>query len=222
MKLSIYQKNILRFIGIRIASFFINVLLKTVRIRIDNSDVVKELDSQKKNYVLAFWHGSMLIGWFMQRNRNFASLVSKSKDGDVLTAILAKWKYHVVRGSSSKGGHDALDMMIHLTEENYHLAITPDGPTGPIFRMKAGAVITARRSQIPLLLVGIGIKNKWTLKSWDKFEIPKPFSKAVAVYSEPILIDTILSKEETNQKIEDCEIMLNELQKEAFDRCLNS
>jgi len=222
MKLNNYQKNILRFIGIRIASFLINVLLKTVRIRIDNSGVIKELDSQKKNYVVAFWHGSMLIGWFMQRNRNFASLVSKSKDGDVLTAILEKWKYHVVRGSSSKGGHEALDMMIHLTEENYHLAITPDGPTGPICKMKAGAVITARRSQIPLLLVGIGMKNKWVLKSWDKFEIPKPFSKAVAVYSEPIFIEAILSKEETSKTIEDCEIMLNKLQKEAFDRCLNS
>ena len=222
MKLNNYQKNILRFLGIRIASSLVNVLLKTVRIRIDNSDVIKELDKQKKNYVVAFWHGSMMIGWFMQRNRNFASLVSQSKDGDVLTAILEKWNYHVVRGSSSKGGHEALDMMIHLTEENYHLAITPDGPTGPIYKMKAGAVITARRSQIPLLLVGIGMKNKWILKSWDKFEIPKPFSKAVAIYSEPILIDAILSKEETNQKIEGCELMLNKLQKEAFDRCLNS
>lgn len=221
MKLKDYQKNILRFLGIRIASFLVNVLLKTVRIRIDNSDVVKILDQEKKNYVVAFWHGSMIVGWYMQRNRNFASLVSKSKDGDVLTAILEKWKFHVVRGSSSKGGHEALDMMIHLTEENYHLAITPDGPTGPIYKMKPGAVITARRSQIPLLLVGIGMKNKWNLKSWDRFEIPKPFSKVVAVYSNPILIEENLTKEETSKVIEDCENLLNNLQNEAFEKCLN-
>jgi lysophospholipid acyltransferase (LPLAT)-like uncharacterized protein len=218
MKLSKNQKNILRFLGIRIASFLINVLLKTVRLRIENSDVVKELDKQKKNYVVAFWHGSMLIGWFMQRNRNFASLVSKSKDGDVLTAILEKWNFHVVRGSSSKGGHEALDMMIHLTEENYHLAITPDGPTGPIYKMKPGAVITARRSQIPLLLVGIGMKNKWTLKSWDKFEIPKPFSAVTAVYSQPIMVPAILTKEETSEVIDRCEAELNNLQKDALNR----
>lgn len=218
MKLSHNQKNILRFLGIRIASFLINVLLKTVRLRIENSDVVKELDKQKKNYVVAFWHGSMLIGWFMQRNRNFASLVSKSKDGDVLTAILEKWNFHVVRGSSSKGGHEALDLMIHLTEENYHLAITPDGPTGPIFKMKPGAVITARRSQIPLLLVGIGMKSKWTLKSWDKFEIPKPFSAVTAIYSQPIMISAILTKEETSEVIDKCESELNNLQKEALIR----
>lgn len=218
MKLSHNQKNILRFLGIRTASFLINVLLKTVRLRIENSDAVKELDKQKKNYVVAFWHGSMLIGWFMQRNRNFASLVSKSKDGDVLTAILEKWNFHVVRGSSSKGGHEALDMMIHLTEENYHLALTPDGPTGPIYKMKPGAVITARRSQIPLLLVGIGMKSKWTLKSWDKFEIPKPFSTVTAMYSKPIMIPAILTKEETSEVIDKCEAELNNLQKEALNR----
>jgi lysophospholipid acyltransferase (LPLAT)-like uncharacterized protein len=136
----------------------------------------------------------------------------------VLTAILEKWNFHVVRGSSSKGGHEALDLMIHLTEENYHLAITPDGPTGPIFKMKPGAVITARRSQIPLLLVGIGMKSKWTLKSWDKFEIPKPFSAVTAIYSQPIMISAILTKEETSEVIDKCESELNNLQKEALIR----
>jgi len=221
MKLKNYQKNILRFAGIRIASFLINVLLKTVRIRIENSDVIKKLDDEKKNYVVAFWHGSMIVGWYLHRNRNFASLVSRSKDGDVLTAILEKWKFHVVRGSSSKGGHEALDTMIYLTEENYHLAITPDGPTGPIYKMKPGAVITARRSQIPLLLIGIGMKNKWTLRSWDRFEIPKPFSKVAAVYSDPVFVEEILTKEETSKVIEDCENLLNELQKEANKKCLS-
>jgi hypothetical protein len=221
MKLNDKQKNILRFIGVRIASSLINVLLKTVRIRIDNSDVVKNFDVQKKNYVTAFWHGSMLIGWYITRNKNFASLVSSSRDGDILTAILEKWKYYVVRGSSSKGGHEALDGMIQLAKENYSLAITPDGPTGPIHKMKAGAVITAKRSQIPLLLVGIGIKSKWVLKSWDRFEIPKPFTKAVAVFSEPIMIDASLSREKTAEVIEKCESMLNNLQKETTKRCLS-
>ncbi|KAF0151808.1 MAG: hypothetical protein FD143_1593 [Ignavibacteria bacterium] len=221
MKLTNYQKNILRAIGIRIAGFLIDVLLKTVRINIYNSDVVKKLDIEKKNYITAFWHGSMLVGWYLHRNKNFASLVSKSKDGDVLTAILAKWKFHVVRGSSSKGGHEALDTMIHLTEENYCLAITPDGPTGPIYKMKPGAVITAKRSMVPLLLVGIGMKSKWTLKSWDRFEIPKPFSKVTAIYSDPVLVMQHLSKEETSKVIDDCECLLSKLQKEANEICLN-
>ncbi len=160
-----------------------------------------------------------MIGWYLHRNGNMASLVSQSKDGDVLAAILKKWNYNVVRGSSSTGGGDALTAMIFLMRDDYSLAITPDGPRGPIYKMKAGAVISAKKSNAPLFLVGIGIKNKITLKSWDRFEVPIPFSKVVAIYSDPIFIDENLSYEETNQKILECEDLLNRLQKDALKTC---
>ncbi|MCX7876612.1 MAG: lysophospholipid acyltransferase family protein [Melioribacteraceae bacterium] len=219
MKLNNTQKKLLRFIGIKISNFLIDVLLKTVRIEVHNFDVIKQLENKKNNYIVAFWHGSMLIGWYLQRNKKFAALVSKSKDGDVLTSILEKWNFHVVRGSSSNGGHEALDNMIHLIEENFHLAITPDGPTGPIMKFKAGAVITSYRTQVPLILLGIGMKNKWQLKSWDKFEIPKPFSKVVVIFSNPIIIGKTLSRDEINIKIKECENLLNELQNKALLKC---
>ncbi len=219
MKLSDSQKNVLRFIGIRFASFAIRLLIKTLRIKIVNSDAVTNLVREKKNFISAFWHGSMMIGWFLNRNGNAAALVSQSKDGDVLASVLKKWNYNVVRGSSSTGGSDALVTMVLLMRENYSLAITPDGPRGPFLRMKAGAVVTAKKSNVPLFLVGIGIKNKFTLKSWDNFEVPKPFSKVVVIYSDPIFIDDKLNYEETNQKIIECEVALNKLQKDALDLC---
>ena len=219
MNLSEKQKNILRFVGIKIAGSIINVLLKTVRIRIINADVITKLEKQNKNYVVAFWHGSMLIGWYLQREKNFASLVSKSKDGEVLNTLLNKWKFNVVRGSSRDGGKAALETMLNLVKNNFGLAITPDGPTGPINKMKAGAVIIAQRSEAPLLLLGIGTREKWILKSWDKFEIPKPFSQVAAVYSDPIMIENNLSVEETNDRIAKYEELLNKLQKEALEKC---
>lgn len=219
MKLNNTQKNFLRFIGIKFSSFFIDVLLKTVRIKVHNFDVIKKLEMENKNYIVAFWHGSMLIGWYLQRNKKFAALVSKSKDGDILTSILEKWNFHVVRGSSSKGGHEALDTLIHLIEENYHLAITPDGPTGPIYKMKPGAVIVSYRTQVPLIFLGIGIKRKWKLKSWDKFEIPKPFSKVDTIYSDPILISKNATREEISIIINECESKLNILQNLANNLC---
>lgn len=221
MKLNNKQKDFLRFIGIKIASSLFNVLLKTVRIKVYNFDVVKKFNEENKNYIVAFWHGSMLIGWYLQKNKKFAALVSKSKDGDVLTTILEKWNFHVVRGSSNKGGHEALDNMIHLIEEYYNLAITPDGPTGPIYKMKPGAVIVSYRTQVPLVLLGIGMKNKWQLKSWDKFEIPKPFSNVVAIYSEPVIINKNQSREKINSIINECEIKLNDLQTEALKNVKN-
>ncbi len=213
MKLNNTQKIFLRFVGIKLSSFLFNVLLKTVRIKVHNFDVIKNLENENRNYIVAFWHSSMLIGWYLQKNKKFAALVSQSKDGDILTSILEKWNFYVVRGSSNKGGHDALDYMIQLIKGNYNLAITPDGPTGPSYKMKPGAVIVSHRTQAPLILLGIRIKNKWQLKSWDKFEIPKPFSNVEVIYSNPILISKNSTREEINIIIQECETKLNELQK---------
>lgn len=219
MKLSENQKNFLRFLGLKVSSGLINVLLKSVRIKVHNGEHIKRLISEKKNFIVAFWHGSMMIGWFLHRDANCAALVSKSKDGDVLAHLLTKWNFNVVRGSSHIGGKEAMDILLNLTKQNYSITITPDGPTGPIYKMKAGAVVTAKKSNIPLFLVGMGIKNKIVLKSWDKFEIPKPFTGINVVYSDPVIVDSNLSYDETSHVISNCEASLNNLQKEAIELC---
>ncbi|MFA7228998.1 MAG: lysophospholipid acyltransferase family protein [Melioribacteraceae bacterium] len=219
MKLTNRQRNVLRYLGIRFAGIAIRILINTLRIKIINGEKISELARERKNYVYAFWHGSMMLGWFINRNSNAAALVSRSKDGDVLAGILEKWSYNVVRGSSSTGGNDALTGMILLLREGFSLAITPDGPRGPRYKMKAGAVIAAKKSGVPLFLAGIGIKNKIILKSWDKFEVPIPFSRVSVIYSDPLFFEGNLSYEETDSKIIECEELLNKLQKDAFLNC---
>lgn len=219
MKLNSSVKNFLRFIGIKTARSLSNVLLSTVKIKIENREALENLLSRKQNFVVAFWHGSMVIGWYLHRNMNCSALVSKSKDGDVLAHILKKWNYKVVRGSSHIGGNEALSILLQLIENNYSLAITPDGPTGPIHKMKAGAVIAAKKANVPLLLTGIGCSKKIVLKSWDKFEIPYPFSTVKVKYSDAISINQNLSYNETSLVILQCEELLNKLQKEAQKNC---
>jgi len=219
MKLSDFQRNVLRYIGTQFASNIIRILIKTLRIKVVNGETISMLVSEKKNFVSAFWHGSMLIGWYIHRNENVAALVSQSKDGEVLAKILEKWNYKVVRGSSSLGGNEALSVMVDLIRGNNSLVITPDGPRGPVYKMKAGAIVSAKKTKVPLFLVGIGIKKKFVLKSWDHFEVPKPFSKVVVLYSDPVLIDDSSSYEETNQKITECEALLSKLQKDALQLC---
>ncbi len=219
MKLSENQKKFLRLFGLKAAVFLINVLLKTVRIKVHNYEQAKKIIDDNKNLVAAFWHGSMLLGWYLHRDKNFGALVSMSKDGGVLAHILSKWNYKVIRGSSHTGGNEALQKLVELTEKNYSIAITPDGPTGPIHKLKAGAVVAAKKANIPLLLVGIGIKNKYVLKSWDQFEIPKPFTVVHVKYSDPIYIDQNLNYDETSIKISECEELLNKLHKEALELC---
>lgn len=219
MTLKEIKRNVLRSIGKRFSFFAIDVLCKSLKIKIENGEAVQKLINEKKNFVVAFWHGSMLIGWFLHRDKNFAALVSKSKDGDLLSNILTKWNFEVARGSSHIGGKEALEILLKQADEGYSIAITPDGPTGPIYKMKAGAVITAKKAKIPLFLLGIENNKKRKLKSWDGFEVPKFFSRTVAVYSDPIFIDAELSYDETSKKIEECEELLNNLQKKAEELC---
>ena len=95
------------------------------------------------------------------------------------------------------------------------ISVTPDGPTGPAHKMKAGAVITAKKSGLPVILIGVGVKRKIVLGSWDGFEVPKFFSAVKVVYSEPIYVPKDLGYEETSKVISDCENKLNEIQEIA-------
>ena len=209
------KQDTLRFFGSVILTHSLDALCKTLRVSYKNKKVIDDLRKQKQNYVLAFWHGTMLLPWFLHRDDGFAALTSKSKDGDLLAKQLKHWNYKVVRGSSSKGGDVALGIMVDLAKNGFSSAITPVGPRGPENKFKAGAVITAKKSKVPVVLIGIGIKSKKKLKSWDKFQIPNPFTNVKVIYSDPVYVDAKLSYDETSKIIDECEKKLIELQKEA-------
>jgi lysophospholipid acyltransferase (LPLAT)-like uncharacterized protein len=215
MKLRKFKQDFLRFIGNYVLFHIVNILCLTLRINFVNKSIIDELEKNNKNFILGFWHGTMLLPWYLNRNKNFAGLTSKSKDGDLLAKILKRWNYTVLRGSSTEGGDIALGMMVDFAKNGYSIAITPDGPTGPPHKLKAGAVISARRSQLPLVLVGIGFKKKRYLKSWDSFQIPKFFTSANVIYSDPVFVSADLGREETSKIIIECEKKLNGLQSEA-------
>lgn len=217
MKLKKAKQNSLRFVGQMFLANIVTALCKSLKTIKVNDESIKKLDDENKNYILAFWHGTMLLSWYLHGNPNVAALISKSKDGDLLAKILKHWNYNVVRGSSSTGGDIALAIMIDFAKNDYSVTITPDGPRGPVHKFKAGAVITAKKSEVPLILAGVGYQKKKVLSNWDKFEVPYFFSKAKIVYSEPIFIGANLSYEETSNIIINCENKLNELQREAQD-----
>lgn len=215
MKFKEIKQGFLRFVGLYSLHGAVNVLCKSLKINVQNPDGIDKLLSSGQNIVFAFWHGTMLIPWYLQRNKNFSALVSQSKDGDLLANILTKWNYDIARGSSHKGGKKALEILLNKIRENHSVSITPDGPTGPPRIMKAGAVIIAQRSSIPLVLCGIGYDKKYVFNSWDKSEIPKLFSRVNVIYSDPIFIDKYLEREEVSKIIDECSNKLNELQTKA-------
>lgn len=216
-------QNILRIIGLYILSIAATVLCTTLKIKILHfNGEINLLETKNfsetfgnKNFIVAFWHGTMFLPWYVFRNRKIVALISQSKDGELLARVLKHWNYKVIRGSSSKGGDEALNTMIEFAKNGYSVAITPDGPKGPPLKMKAGAIITAKKSNLPLILVGVYYKKKRILKSWDSFQIPYPFSEVNLVLSKPIYIDSDLTYDETSKKIIEYENYLNELQSKA-------
>jgi lysophospholipid acyltransferase (LPLAT)-like uncharacterized protein len=215
MNLKEAWQNSLRILGRLFLANAVTLLCRSLKVKIVNEEPVKKLKDENKNYIVAFWHGTMLYPWYLHGSPSFAALTSKSKDGDLLAKLLRHWDYEVIRGSSSSGGDIALGIIVEYAKNNYSIAITPDGPRGPAYKLKAGAVVAAKKTGIPIVLAGVGYKKKKILKNWDKFEIPHFFSNANVVYSDPVSIDKDLSYEETSEKIIECENKLNELQRQA-------
>jgi len=215
MSLKKSKQTVLRFLGDHFLYYGITALCKSLTIEKENYAVIENLNSKNQNYVLAFWHSTMILPWYLHGAPDFAALTSKSKDGDLLAKILKKWKFQVVRGSSSTGGDVALGIMLDYARNKYSIAITPDGPKGPKRKFKAGAVITAKKSNIPVVLAGVGFKRKKVLGNWDKFEIPYFFTEAKIIYSRPFYVESNFSYEETSAVISKCEEELNRLQQQA-------
>jgi lysophospholipid acyltransferase (LPLAT)-like uncharacterized protein len=211
------KQDAMRSAGKYLLPVMIDLLCRSLRVQIKNKKVIDELERENKNYVFAFWHGTMLLPWYIQRQKNFASLISKSRDGNLLSRVLKHWDYEVVRGSSSSGGDIALGILVDFAKNKKSVSITPDGPRGPAFKMKAGAVVTAKKSGIPLVLAGVAYKKKKLLKSWDKFEVPLFFSKAQIVLSDVIYVSKDLSYQATSELINKSEAELNELQRRAAE-----
>ena len=191
-------KHILNAVAKRVLWLAVWLLCITLRVKKYNSSLFENYRKDNKQSVIAFWHGSMLVGWFLHRPRNggpVAALVSQSEDGEILSATLARWGYAMIRGSSHVGGKEAMQLMVDAITQGNSLCITPDGPTGPRHQMKMGAVRTAQRAHVPLFLVGIANGRKKILKSWDRFEIPLPFSKVSVWYGDPLMIPGNLQDE---------------------------
>ncbi len=132
------------------------------------------------------WHNRLFLVSEIHRRyrhgRKVYGLVSASKDGAWLDAFFLLVGIHSVRGSSSKLGREALHALSDKLRQGHDIGITPDGPRGPLYDFKAGGLIAARRAHAPLLLLGGAFESAWQLRSWDRFYLPKPFSR-VRIYA---------------------------------------
>ncbi len=187
----------------KIAIHILTVLAYSWRFKL-----IGEIPNQ--NSVIAFWHGSMLPGWFIHKHISCFAIVSLSKDGSVLTNILNHWGIDVIRGSSSNNGKEALQSAVDELQKGRTFLITPDGPKGPRNNMKPGAVIAAFRASKPLFLCRIDCSSAYRFKkSWDLFSLPLPFASINVHYTKIYPIQDQSNREEIQDIIHSCENILN-------------
>jgi hypothetical protein len=160
------------------------VLLKLTFLTLQKSIKPQSIElDQSKGVFFAFWHGKMIVGWqlalYLFPGKTPLAIVSQSKDGEILANALEKLQFRLIRGSSSKGKEIIKSDSEAALKKGSLIAITPDGPRGPIETLKYGFIRMASETSTPIVFASIQYKNAWVFsKSWDRFQIPKPFSKA--------------------------------------------
>lgn len=188
-----------------VASLLARIIFRTLRVQvIDRSGF---MSTPPDNPVLmAFWHNripGIAVG-FLRRyhhrtRKGVVVLTSPSKDGDILSGVMAHLGMGSVRGSSSRRGSTAIRELTAKLEEGYDLAITPDGPRGPKYSLGAGVVFLAQKTGLPIMPLHATYHCAWLLKTWDSFAIPLPFSRVDILVDNYITIDPALVDIETER-----------------------
>lgn len=164
--------------------------------------------------IYLFWHEYILFPICLRGHCNLAMLLSRHRDADILSRVAYHLGFDFVRGSTRRGGVAALRQLL-ARSQYMHLTITPDGPRGPRRQLAPGAVFLASRLGLPLVLMGFGFDRPWRVNSWDRFAIPRPFSRARAITSPQIHVPPDLDREGMEYFRQKVETVLNRLTDEA-------
>jgi lysophospholipid acyltransferase (LPLAT)-like uncharacterized protein len=151
----------------------------------------KQADTLTKSQgkaVYATWHQRVIYHARHLAGKNLTVMVSQSRDGEYAVRLLSLLGHNNVRGSSTRGGPQALKELTQTIKKGGRGGILADGPLGPARVAKIGAVIMAYEAQAPLIPITWGADRCWVINSWDRFLLPKPFARIVIYYAEPIWV----------------------------------
>jgi lysophospholipid acyltransferase (LPLAT)-like uncharacterized protein len=162
---------------------------RTSRIIWVNRVIREELEKEGNGFIYAFWHGRQVFLVYLHRNDRIHPLVSHSRDGELIARVCRSFGIEPVRGSSSRGGTEAVLELKGILEEGDRVGFTPDGPRGPLRQVQAGVLYLAQKTNRPIVPVAYGAKRRWVVKGgWDEFVVPQPFNRITMVYGEPIVV----------------------------------
>ena len=159
-----------------------------MRIEVINGQVHDERCRRGEPSIGAFWHGRLLMMPAGYRGKRVAILISLHQDGELISRAVNYFGFRSIRGSATRGGFSAMREMMRASKEGYDIAITPDGPRGPRYRVQNGIIELARRTGMDIIPVTFNSSRKKVFRSWDRFLLPYPFSRGVFIWGEPLLV----------------------------------
>ena len=187
------------------------LILATVRFSVLHPERYEQFVRADEPVILALWHGRLMPLTYYHRNRDITAIISQSEDGEYVSRLVEGWGYNTVRGSTSRGASSALRALVKAGREGKTLAITPDGPRGPRQELQAGVITLAQLSGLPIVPLAAGCSRAWWPGSWDRFCIPKPFSKVTVMYGEPRSVAREATEAEVEAHARELEAELNRM-----------
>lgn len=174
--------------------------------------IFPECQGQK---IYIFWHEYIAFPISLRGHCNLAMLLSRHRDAEVLSHAAYHLGFDFVRGSTNRGGVTALRELLRRSR-HMHLTITPDGPRGPRRHLAPGSIYLASKLQMPLIVMGYGYDRPWRVRrAWDKFAVPRPYTRARAIVSPEITIPPNLDRDGTEYFRQKIETLLNRFTGEA-------
>src|ERR1043166_2728954 len=177
-----------------LGAWIIRLYCATFCLRIREVGVhVDPRDRLPRRYIYAFWHEGLLLPSVAFGRRRNACLISQHAEGEIIARICRHVGFSVIRGSTTRGGTQALRQMLRASLQ-YNLALRPDGPRGPRRRFEPGVIFLASRTGLPIVLIGVGYERPWRLSTWDRFAVPRPWGRAVMLFGAPLEVPANLDR----------------------------
>ena len=164
---------------------FARVLAATWRYTVRDAPEYTAAVARGERFVYAFWHSGLLPLSMLHCDEGIAVLVSRHRDGELITRVIEHLGYVAARGSSTRGGEAGVRGMLSWAAQDRQLAVTPDGPRGPAERVKPGALYLAERTGRRMVPIGFAAHPVLALRSWDRFRIPWPFARVLVSHGAP-------------------------------------
>ena len=204
---------------IRVVSLFFYLLIYTIcftlRWEVRGGEHLDSIYAGGHRMILTLWHSCLFSATWFWRKRGMVVMSSQSRDGEYTSNFIKRFGYGAARGSSSRGGARALAMMAECLANGWDVAFTIDGPRGPAFVAKTGAITLARHTGQAILPCQIATRRYISLPSWDRLQIPLPFTRAVVFMSEPVYLRRDADSEEVASKQAALQATLDRLREEA-------